>query len=68
MSLKAFHIFFIAASVALALGLGVLALRAYMQEHAVAQLGWSLLSFAAAAALIVYGSHILKKLRNVGFL
>jgi choline-glycine betaine transporter len=68
MSLKAFHIFFIATSVLLAVGLGIMTLRTFLQHHAVTQLGWSLLSFAAALALIFYGARILKKLQNVGFL
>ena len=68
MSLKAFHIFFIATSVLLAVGLGMMTLQTYLEKHALAQLGWSLLSFAAAVALIFYGVHILKKLKHVGFL
>ncbi len=68
MSLKAFHIFFIATSVLLAVGLGIMTLQTFLEQHALAQLGWSLLSFAAALVLILYGVHILKKLKNVGFL
>lgn len=68
MSLKFFHLFFIATSVLLAIGVGTMTLRTFMAERAVAQLGWSSLSFAAAVALIVYGVHIRRKLRNVGLL
>lgn len=68
MSLKAFHLFFIAISVLLAVGMGAMTLQAFLERHALAQLGWSLLSFAGAIALIVYGVYIRKKLRNVGFL
>lgn len=68
MSLKAFHVFFISTSVLLAVGLGVMTLQAFLRHHAMAQLGWSFLSFAAALALIFYGVHILKKLKHVGFL
>lgn len=68
MSLKTFHIIFIATSVLLAIGLGIMTLKAYLEQHAVAQLGWSLLSFTAALVLIVYGIRILKKLKHVGFL
>jgi len=68
MSLKAFHIFFIATSVLLAVGLGMMTLRTYLEQHAVAQLGWSALSFAAALALTLYGVRIRKKLNDVGFL
>jgi len=68
MSLKAFHIFFIATSVLLAVGLGVMALRNFLLTHAMPQLGWSLLAFAAAASLVVYGVRIRRKLSHVGFL
>jgi hypothetical protein len=68
MSLKAFHIFFIATSVLLAVGLGIMTLQTFLQSQAMAQLGWSLLCFAAALALVVYGVRILRKLRHVGFL
>lgn len=68
MSLKAFHIFFIATSALLAVGMGIMTLQTYLDQHAIAQLGWSLLSFAAALSLILYGVRILKKLKNVGFL
>ena len=68
MSLKAFHIFFIATSVLLAVGLGITTLRTFLERHATAQLGWSLLCFASALALALYGVRILKKLKHVGFL
>ncbi len=68
MSLKAFHLFFIATSVLLAAGLGMMTLQTFLEHHAVAQLGWSFLCFAAALALTVYGLRIRRKLRNVGFL
>ncbi|MBI2214016.1 MAG: hypothetical protein HYU52_10250 [Acidobacteria bacterium] len=68
MSLKAFHLFFIATSVLLAVGLGIMTLQDFLERHAMAQLGWSLLSFVAALALILYATRILKKLKHVGFL
>jgi len=68
MSLKAFHIFFIATSALLAVGVGMMSLQAFLERRAMEQLGWGLVSFAAAAALIVYGVRIRRKLKEVGFL
>ena len=68
MSLKAFHLFFIAISVLLAVGLGTMTLQAYLQRHETGQLGWSLVSFSAALALIVDGVPRRRKRKDVGFL
>lgn len=68
MSLKAFHIFFISISVLLAVGMGIMTLRTFLETHEMAQLGWCLLSFAAAIVLIIYGLRIRKKLENVGLM
>ena len=65
MSLKAFHIFFITISALLGVGLGVMTLLAYLERGDVAQLGWSLLSFAAAIALVIYGVRIRNKLKHI---
>ena len=50
MSLKAFHIVFIAASIGLSFGLGVWCLKAYADEGEQSSLIWSLVSFAAGLA------------------
>lgn len=68
MSLKTFHVFFITVSVLLSAGIGVQSLRIFVEEQAFIQLVWSLLSFGGAVALIVYGQHILKKLKDVSYL
>jgi hypothetical protein len=69
MSLKAFHVIFIAASNALALGFGIWELKAYFSgEGSGLDLGLGLGSFAVAAALLVYGRYFLKKLKHVGYL
>lgn len=68
MSLKAFHIFFIAASILLAVGFGVWELLAYMESGGAGRFIAALLSFAAAAGLIVYGVRFLKKLKHIGYL
>lgn len=68
MSLKAFHLVFVSISVLLALGLGTMTFMTFLQQRALAQLGWSVLSFAAAIALVVYGVRIRKKLWDIGLL
>ncbi len=68
MSLKAFHIVFVAASVMLCLVLGAWAYGRYQQAGIVADLGWSIGSFAAAVGLIGYGWYFLRKLKNISYL
>ena len=57
MSLRAFHVLFISASVLLALGLGAWCLP----EHPAAAAG----SFAVAALLVVYEAWFLRKARRI---
>lgn len=62
MSLKLFHVVFIAAALALALWTGMWALG---EGSAV----WlAVASFAAAAGLVVYGAWFLRKMRGVSYL
>ena len=69
MSLKAFHVVFITASSALAVGFGVWALRNYLSPDG---RGLDLLlaigSFLTGIGLIVYERYFLKKLKNVSYL
>ena len=64
MSLKGFHIVFITASLALALGMGVWCLRIWQVNGEGLWLAATAGSFAAAGALIVYGVWFLRKLRR----
>jgi len=68
MSLKAFHILFVAVSVMLTVGFGVWGVREYVLRSDRGSLALGLLSFAAAAALVVYGRWFLKKLKGTGYL
>ena len=68
MSLKAFHIFFIATSVLLAIGLGIWEIVAYAASGDAVQLLIGIASFLAAGGLVVYGVRFLKKLKHVGYL
>ena len=69
MSLKAFHLVFIIASIALALGCGAWWLREFFAGHAgVGDLISGLLAIGVALALISYERYFLKKLKNVHYL
>ena len=62
MSLKAFHVFFIFASIVLAFGFGVWAVYIYLQEGNIPYLTMGLLSIAAGVALVFYGIRFLQKM------
>jgi hypothetical protein len=68
MSLKAFHIFFVVASILCAAGFGAWAVDAYRRSGGAANLGMAVGAFAAAAVLLVYGRWFLKKLKDVSYL
>ncbi len=69
MSLKAFHLVFITASTALAVGCGVWGLKDYFSEDGRAwDLVFGLGSLAVAIGLILYERYFLKKLKKVSYL
>lgn len=68
MSLKAFHIFFIAVSILLAIGFGIWEMRAYADSRSIGQLIAGLLSFIVAVGLTIYGVRFLRKLKHIGYL
>jgi hypothetical protein len=69
MSLKMFHLLFITAAVALALGCAVWGIKEYCSaDGRLRDLVFGLGSLAAAAALILYERYFLKKLKNVDYL
>lgn len=68
MSLKAFHLFFIAVSVVLAIGFGVWEIMAFAESGGAGRLVAALLSFAIAAGLVVYGVRFVRKLKHIGYL
>lgn len=67
MSLKAFHIFFIATSILLAVGFGVWEILAFTESGKALQLMIGIASFLAAGGLVVYGVRFLKKLKHIGY-
>ncbi len=68
MSLKAFHVVFVSASILLTLGVGVWALNRYFQEGGELNLALGLGSLVSAITLGVYGRYFLKKLKHISYL
>jgi hypothetical protein len=68
MSLKAFHIFFIALSTLLALSFGVWATRDFSHSGSWVHLALGVGSFAGSVVLVSYGVWFLRKLKDVSFL
>jgi hypothetical protein len=68
-SLKAFHIFFITVSSAMAFGCGAWSLKSYSTpDGRTRDLLFGIGSLLASVALIVYGRYFLKKLKKVSYL
>ena len=68
MSLKAFHIVFVAASTLLAFGFGAWELQDYFAFGEKQSLVLGVLSLLAGIALIWYGKVVLKKLKHISYL
>ena len=64
MSLKAFHVVFVAASILLALGFGAWSLSNYFHGGQILDLVFGAGSLLVGVALIVYGVFVLKKERS----
>ncbi len=68
MSLKAFHIVFVAASVVLMAFLSGWSFLVYRETQSTEHLVWSFCAAASVVGLVAYGRFFLRKLRNVSFL
>lgn len=68
MSLKAFHIVFITASVLLSFGFGAWSLVGYSDYGRTTDLIFGAVSIAIGVGLIAYGRYVLKKLRGISYL
>jgi len=68
MSLKAFHIVFVTASILLAFGFGAWSLLNYKDEGSTLDLVFGISSVTAGIGLIAYGKAILRKLKNISYL
>ena len=68
MSLKAFHLIFIIAAIALAVGFGCWLADNYFTDGGWMNLAGALLSFATAVGLVFYERYFLKKTKNLSYL
>ena len=68
MSLKAFHVFFVAIALLLCLTVGAWGIRQYQTAGDYGLLYIGVGSFAAGLVLGVYGLWFLRKLRNVSYI
>ena len=69
MSLKAFHIIFVTASSALALGCGIwLLIKGFSADGTNRDILFGISSLLGAAGLIFYGRYFLKKFKNISYL
>jgi hypothetical protein len=68
MSLKAFHVVFIAVSILLAFGFAAWEVKAYVDQRRLLDLGFAVGSFVAGVTLICYGRYMLKKLKHISYL
>lgn len=65
LSLRSFHLFFIAASFALSAGIGLWGLRSWMDTKATGDLALGGFFFVAGIVLAFYGLKVRKKLRDL---
>jgi hypothetical protein len=68
MSLKAFHVVFVTASVLLLLVLAGWCFGNYRTDGALSQLAWAGVCLAATVAMLVYGRYFLRKFKNISYL
>ena len=68
MSLKAFHIVFIAVSVLLCFGFGVWLFIPNAHETTAVTVVGGILSFGAGLGLLIYGKYFLRKFKNISYL
>ena len=68
MSLKAFHLIFVTASVAVSLFMAVWSFLQYRSAGSQMYLAFSVASAVAVVALLVYGRYFLKKLKHISYL
>jgi hypothetical protein len=68
MSLKAFHIVFIALSILLAFFCGIWLLHEYASSHRTEYLVAAIVFLLAGGGLIWYGKSVLRKLKHISYL
>ncbi len=66
LSLKAFHIFFIAVSILLGMFVGGWGVRQYMINDSVGSLALGVFFFVSAFVLLAYGLKFIRKIEELG--
>ena len=66
MSLRVFHVFFIAVSTLLSLWVGVWGVQSYRAAGGSSHLALAVVFFALGVVLLVYGRYAFHKLRAIG--
>ena len=67
MSLKTFHLFFIALSTLVAFGFGVWGVYVFLQEQTASYLIMGILSMAVGIGLIFYAVRFMQKLKEISY-
>jgi hypothetical protein len=68
MSLKAFHIVFVTATVLMAFGVAAWEVRAFVLLNRWSDLYLAIGAGLAGVGLLIYGRYFLKKLKNISYL
>ena len=68
MSLKAFHVVFVTASILLAFGFGAWSYSDYKDQGKTVDLIYAVGSTLAGGTLLVYFKFVLRKLKNISYL
>ena len=68
MSLKAFHIVFITASILLSFGFGAWLINRYTEVGGWIHLAGGILAGVAGLCLLVYGKYFLRKFKHLGYI
>jgi NADH:ubiquinone oxidoreductase subunit H len=68
MSLKAFHLFFIAVSVLFTLAFGAWAIVDFRESKNVFDLALGIFSLVVSSSLLVYGGYAVRKLKGISMI
>ena len=68
MSLKAFHIVFVIASILLAFGFAAWSLMTYSDGRRLIDLIFGIVSTLGGIGLVIYGRYVLRKLKHISYL
>ncbi|MCB9853035.1 MAG: hypothetical protein H6819_08060 [Phycisphaerales bacterium] len=67
MSLKAFHVFFVAIAILMCISLGIWGIRSAGSDVSSLPMAMGAAGFAGALILVIYGAWMLKKLKRFSY-